>query len=148
MSSGNWLSVSDDAGVNSGTISLIASANPGINRREANITVSADGVKPLKLTVTQEEGAPTLIIRADTLEFGSKGGDAAPIFIMTNSKWSLRCSEEWIAASPETGGNFSQVTVSALENSGSSPREGEVRVSVQGLPPKIIVIVQKGADTN
>ena len=148
MGSGNWLSVSDDAGVNSGTISLIASANPGINRREANITVSADGVKPLKLTVTQEEGAPTLIIRADTLEFGSKGGDAAPIFIMTNSKWSLRCSEEWIAASPETGGNFSQVTVSARENSGSSPREGEVRVSVQGLPPKIIVIVQKGADTN
>lgn len=107
----------------------------------------SDGVKPLKLTVTQEEGSPTLIIRADTLEFGSKGGDAAPIFIMTNSLWTLKCSEDWIAAKPETGGNFSQVTVSARENIDSSERKGEVLFSVQGLPPKIIVVTQKAAES-
>jgi hypothetical protein len=145
MGSGNWLTLSEDAGVNSGTISLTASANPGVNKRAANLTVSADGVKPIKLAVTQEEGAPTLDIRADTLAFDSKGGNASPIFIMTNTTWTLKCSEDWITANPETGGNFSQVTIAAKENTDSSERRGEVSFTVPGVVPKIIVVMQKSA---
>jgi hypothetical protein len=143
MGSGNWLSVSEDAGVNSGTISLVASANPGVTKRIANITVTADGVKPLKLTVSQEEGAPTLDIRADTLAFDSRGGNASPLFVITNTTWTLKCSEDWITASQETGGNFSQVTIIAKENTGSSERMGEVSFSVRGLAPKVVVVTQK-----
>jgi hypothetical protein len=56
MGPGNWLTVSEEAGVNSRTVSLIASANPTVNKRIASITITADGVKPLKLTVAQKEG--------------------------------------------------------------------------------------------
>ena len=145
MGSGNWLTISEDAGVNSGTISLTAAANSGVTRRTANITVSADGVKPVRLTVSQEEGAPTLDIQADTLAFGSEGGNAAPLRVMTNSTWTVRCSEDWINAEPSSGGNFSQVTVTAKENGGSSERRGEVTFSVTGLAPKVIIVTQKQA---
>jgi hypothetical protein len=143
MGAGNWLTVSEDAGVNSSTVSLTASANPGVNKRSAILTVSADKVKPVRLTVTQEEGLPTLDIRADTLAFDSEGGNASPLFIMTNSRWTSKCSEDWITANPETGGNFSQVTVSVKENTGSSERHGEVAFIVPGLAPEIIVVTQK-----
>jgi hypothetical protein len=145
MGAGNWLTVSEDAGVNSSTISLTASANPGVNKRSAILTVSADKIKPVRLTVTQEEGAPTLNIRADTLAFDSEGGNVSPLFIMTNSRWTLKCSEDWITANPEAGGNFSQVTVSVKENTGSSERHGKIAFTVPGLAPKIIVVTQKSA---
>jgi hypothetical protein len=148
MGSGNWLTVSEDAGVNSGTISLSAAVNPVVNKRAANITVSADGVKPFRLTVTQEEGAPSLVIRSDTVKFDSEGGSASPLYIRTNTTWTLKCSEEWINASPETGGNFSQVTITAKENTNPSERKGEVIFTVPGLDPKIIVITQKSAPDN
>jgi hypothetical protein len=148
MGSGNWLTVSEDAGINSGTISLSAAANPVVNKRVANITVSADGIKPFRLTVTQEEGAPTLAIRSDTVRFNSEGGSASPLYIRTNTTWTLKCSEEWINASPETGGNFSQVTITAKENTNPSERKGEVIFTVPGLDPKIIVITQKSAPDN
>ncbi|MFZ2286997.1 MAG: BACON domain-containing protein [Bacteroidales bacterium] len=143
MSPADWLSVSEEAGVNSRTVTLTASVNPGINRREALITVSADGVKPHKLTITQEEGAPTLMIRADTLKFSSEGGSASPLFVMTNSTWTAECTEEWITAIPGTGGNFSQVTISAKENTSKEERTGTVSFTVPGLEPRIIVIMQK-----
>jgi hypothetical protein len=148
MGSGNWLTVSEDAGVNSGTISLSAAVNPVVNKRAANITVSADGVKPFRLTVTQEEGAPSLVIRSDTVKFDSEGGSASPLYIRTNTTWTLKCSEEWINASPETGGNFSQVTITAKENTNPSERKGEIIFTVPGLDPKIIVITQKSAPDN
>lgn len=143
MGSGNWLTVSEEAGVNSRTVSLIASANPGISKRIANLLVTADGIKPLKLIVTQEEGAPTLNVRADTLAFDSEGGNASPLFIMTNSRWNLKWSEDWITASPDTGGNFSQVTVSVKENTSPLERQGEISFTVPGLAPKIIIVTQK-----
>ncbi len=142
MGSGNWLSLSENAGVNSGTISLVAAANPGVNERIAHVTVSADGVRPFTVTVTQEEGEPTLDIQADTLEMESGEGYTSSLRVMTNSIWSAECSDNWITVNPETGGNFSQVTIKAKENSGTSERMGKVSFSVPGLPPRIIVIRQ------
>ena len=148
MGSGNWLSFDEDAGVNSKTISLTTNANPGVNKRMANITVSADGVKPIKLSVTQEEGAPTLEVQTDSLSFDSKGGNAGPIRIMTNSTWTVKCSQDWITANPESGGNYGQVTITAKENSSSSGRRGEVTFSVPGLTSKIIIVNQEPSNTD
>ncbi len=148
MGSGSWLSVNEDTGINSATISLTATANPGVNNRLANVTISADGVKPVEFTVIQEEGEPILQIRADTLVFDNEGGSANPIMIMTNSTWTLKSSENWIKASPENGGNYSRVTVLTEKNTGDSDRTGEVLFSVPGLEPKGVIIIQKMAPIN
>ncbi|MBN2864173.1 MAG: BACON domain-containing protein [Bacteroidales bacterium] len=148
MGSGNWITLSDDAGINSKTILLSAANNPQVRKRSAVLTVSTQGIQPITIKVTQEEGAPTLDVMADTLTFNAKGGNASPLFVMTNTTWNLKCSDQWISATPETGGNFSQVVISARENTGSSDRKGEVIMTVQGLPPKIIVITQDAALEN
>ena len=141
--SGNWLSVSEDSGINSNTISLVASSNPGVNNRVANVTVSAEGVKPIKINISQEKGDPTLnIIGADTLLFDSEGGNSS-LRVMTNTTWTLKCSQDWISANPESGGNFSQVAIKAEKNTGPSERTGTVSFSVPGLVPKVIVVNQK-----
>jgi hypothetical protein len=145
MGSGNWLSVSNNFGVNSETISVVATANPGVSKRIANIAVSAEGVSPQKLTVTQKEGKPTLYIPVDTLTFYSKDGNTSVFRIMTNSTWSAECSEDWITVDPETGGNFSQVTVMVKDYTGTDKRSGEIVFSVQGLSPKVVYVTQDPA---
>jgi hypothetical protein len=145
MGSGNWLTASNDFGVNSATISVVATANPGVSKRIANITVSAEGVSPQKLIVTQEEGKPTLDIPVDTLAFYNKDGNISVFRIMTNSTWSAECSEDWITVDPETGGNFSQVTVMVKDNKGTDKRSGEIVFSVPGLSPKVVCVKQDPA---
>jgi hypothetical protein len=145
MGPGNWLTASNDFGVNSATISVVATANPGVSKRIANITVSAEGVSPQKLIVTQEEGKPTLDIPVDTLAFYNKDGNISVFRIMTNSTWSAECSEDWITVDPETGGNFSQVTVMVKDNKGTDKRSGEIVFSVPGLSPKVVCVKQDPA---
>ncbi|MGD0341615.1 MAG: BACON domain-containing protein [Bacteroidales bacterium] len=147
MGSANWLTLSDEAGINSKTISLAAAANPGVQKRTATLLISTAGLPPITILVTQAEGAPTLNVMADTLAFDEKGGNSSPLFVMSNTAWNLNCSDNWFSATPATGGNFSQVTVSVKENANSSERKGTVTMTVQGLPPKVIVITQKAAPT-
>jgi hypothetical protein len=84
----------------------------------------------------------------DSLAFDGKGGSSSPLFIMSNTTWNLKCSGSWLSASAETGGNFSQVTISAKENTDTSERKGAVTITVQGLPLKIIAVAQKAASAN
>ena len=143
MGSGNWITLSNESGVNDKTILLTAAANTGVQTRYATVNVQAAGLPPVSIIVTQEKGAPTLDIMADTLFFTAKGGNASPMFVRTNTTWTLQSSDTWITASPATGGNFSQIAVTAAENAGPSERKGSITVSVEGLQPKVIVIRQE-----
>lgn len=143
MGSGNWISLSDESGVNDKTLLLTASANPGVQTRSATITVQTIGLPPLSIIVTQEGGAPTLNINADTLIFTSEGSNASPLFVMTNTSWFLQSSDEWISATPASGGNFGQIVVKVAENTGGSKRTGNITVTVDGLQPKVIVVRQE-----
>lgn len=142
MGSGNWITLSDESGVNDKTLLLTAAANPGVQTRSATVNVQATGLPPISVIVTQEGGAPTLDINADTLSFTAKGGNASPLFVMTNTTWSVQASDQWISATPATGGNFGQIIVNAAENAGPSERTGNITVAVEGLQPKVIVIRQ------
>ncbi|HLN20530.1 MAG TPA: BACON domain-containing protein [Bacteroidales bacterium] len=142
MGSGNWLVPDKDAGVNSAVLRLTASANPGVRKRMAILTVSAAGAKPSNIFVTQEEGSPTLEIMTEPVFFAAEGGNASPIFVQTNSLWSAVCSSGWFTATPSSGGNFSQLTINAEENTTGAERHGEVIVSVPGLEPKKIIVRQ------
>ena len=144
---GNWLTINDDAGINTKSISLIASANPGIQKRSVKITVSATGVTPKTLTVTQSEGAPTLNIMTDSINLNAKESTAS-LMIMSNTTWNLTCSEPWLSANPVTGGNFSQVTVSAKDNAGAEERKAVITLTVTGLPLRVITVTQKAASIN
>jgi hypothetical protein len=148
MGSGNWLSLSNTAGVNDKTVILTATENTTVEKRKATLSLSAPRTKPLIVEITQEKGAPTLDIMADTLSFDSEGGSAMPLFVMTNTTWNLTCSESWISASPQSGGNYGRITISAEENEEATGRSGEVIVSVEGLPPEVIIITQKGISEN
>jgi len=143
---GNWLTISDEVGINNKTISLSASANPGVQKRSAKITVSSAGLSPKTITVTQSEGAPTLNIMSGSLSIDAEEGSSASFRVMSNTIWNLKCSVPWLSANPVTGGNFSQVTITAKENSGSTERTGNVIVTVDGLPPRVIEVTQKGGN--
>jgi hypothetical protein len=142
MGGGNWLTFSDDAGINTKTISVTASANPGVTKRAAKVTVAAAGVKPKIITISQTEGVPTLSIMTDSISLAAVEGSAS-IMIMSNTIWNLTCSEEWLSASRTTGGNFSQVAIIAKENTGTE-RKANVVVKVEGLAEKIITVKQAG----
>ena len=124
-------------------ITLTASANQRVQERTALVTVSSPGLQPETLTVTQSAGAPVLSISQDKIFLSSTGGSAATVIVTSNTPWKLKCPEPWITASMETGDGFRQVQFTALENTGSSERKAEIVITVAGLPPKVINIIQR-----
>lgn len=143
MGSSEWLHTNIDAGVNSGVIKLSASANPGVRKRMANLTLAATGVTPCKVTVTQTEGSPTLDIRTEPITLGPDGANTTALMVQTNSTWYATSHNEWITVSPSSGGNFGQITINALENKTSKDREGKITVTVPGIDPDTIIVKQK-----
>jgi hypothetical protein len=138
-----WLTVSDESGIGSRTITLTASANQRVQERSAVATVTSPGLSPLTINVTQAAGAPALNISQENIVIPTAGGASSPVIITSNTPWVLKCSQQWLTASADSGDGFKQVVFTALENSGSSERKAEITITVAGLPPKIISVVQK-----
>jgi hypothetical protein len=90
----------------------------------------------------------TLWPSLSTINFPPKAENQATFSITSSRDWTIECPQDWLTANPETGENFSQVTITAKENTGSSERRGEVSFTVPGLAPKIIVVMQKSAPAN
>ena len=64
-SSANWLTLSPTSGSNNGTITAVAAANTSNGERTATITVSASGVNPQTISVTQADPSECFIAHED-----------------------------------------------------------------------------------
>ena len=64
-SSADWLTLSPTSGSNNGTITAVAAANTSNGERTATITVSASGVNPQTISVTQADPSECFIAHED-----------------------------------------------------------------------------------
>jgi hypothetical protein len=143
FSTANWVTISDEAGILNKTIIITATPNTRVESRKLSLILSAPGVSGDTILLTQLAGLPTLNIMQQTVSLRAAAGSTGNITVMSNTNFSVKCSETWLTASISGNNNFRQVVVTAQENSSLSDRSAKVIVTVEGLPPRIVEVIQK-----
>lgn len=103
-------------------------------------------VKELTLkvtTVNQIEVAPALNIMQRSIVLRAEEGSFDTVRIVSNTKWLVKCRDPWLLTNTDSGENTKRIKISAMENPGVYARTGKVIVTVEGLPPVTIEVIQK-----
>ena len=142
----SWLTVSPSGGGGSSPFTIRATANNGAVSREGIITVTAPGVTPRRITVTQQ-AVPTLTVSHNSWNPLPAGG-SLNIGVGTNSNvpWTVvSSSTSWLTVGtfnpPNRVGNGT-FFISATPNNGTTQRTGTVTVAVPGALERVITVTQ------
>ncbi len=144
----SWLTMNQVSGTGDTTIGIRAiSANTSATSRTATITVTASGVTPQIITVTQAGTAPitpSLSVSPTTLSVLSSSG-SSDVTINSNVSWTAVASQAtvttpaWLTVSPLNGSNNGTISVSHTANTSVTPRTGAITISGGGIVETINV---------
>ncbi|MCU0362664.1 MAG: BACON domain-containing protein [Bacteroidales bacterium] len=139
-----WLRVSDEAGILDKDLDLRVGSNPGVTARSTFLRLVSPGLEPVEISITQKGGPPVIGISHQSLKFPAAGGDSQPVYITSNTGWTLKCSEAWLKASSESGEGFRQLIITAQANEGTGERHAAISIHIPGTDARIIRVVQSG----
>jgi hypothetical protein len=114
-----------------------------VEKRTAELTVNSPGLKPQSLFITQSEALPFLNTPTGSINLNSDLSTAS-IMISSNTLWNLNISCQWLTANSFSGEGNMQLIFTAKKNPDQESRNTNVTIIANGLPPKIIEVVQKG----
>lgn len=144
-SDSEWLTASKTEGTQDANIVLTASANTSIETRQALVTLSANGVDPKIITITQEAALPNLAVSKTTIELEQTEGSKASVEITSNTTWSLTSDAEWLTASKTSGTLNDSIVFTVSANTSILPRQALVTLTANGVDPVVVTIAQEGA---
>lgn len=141
----DWLSITDASGTGNATVTLTATANPSIDKREGTVTISAEGFEPQTIIITQDAAPVNLSLSQSTVDFESEGGTVM-IDIASNTSWIATVGNDaWLAIETTKSGN-SNLTLSAAINPTSTPRNTTVTIHTENSEiVKTVTVMQAGA---
>ena len=118
-------------------------ANTTPSKRIGTVVVTAPGVTPQTITVTQAIGYSTLTLSADSIMVTKEAGSKATVEVESNTDWTAVSDQPWLTVSPTSHLENGIITFTALtENTSLSPRHATVTVTASGLAPKTVVVTQ------
>jgi len=142
-SSQSWLTANATSGSGNKTIVLSATQNP-TSSRNANITLSAVGVAPIIVSVTQASAAPTLAV-SDTVFNLSSDSISRVVTVSSNASWTVTCPKSYIILSTASGAGNGAFRFSIAQNPYTPTRSAVITLK-SGSLNKLITIKQ-GAST-
>jgi hypothetical protein len=139
----NWVSVISSNTINGDSlITVIASINPTVTARTANITITAPGAASQIITLTQQPGA--VILTVSETNFSVDAIASTPsVTITSNTTWTALSDQSWLTIGsnlPITGN--ATLLLSAAANQSTTVRTATVTVSANGVATKTITITQ------
>ncbi len=144
-SSQPWLTPNLTGSDGNKTVTLTAAANPGVTPRSATVTVSASGLEPRVITVTQAGTAPTLTVSRNALPINATGSEKPTVELTSNTSWTASSSQAWLTVTPAAGSGNQTLTVGATPNASVSPRTAVLTLSASGVSSQIVTVTQAGA---
>lgn len=126
-SGSSWLSLSKTSGTGNLEVKVTASDNASVNSRTGTILFETTHNKKVRVTVTQK--ARYLTVDTQEILFYYKGGTSEAVTISTDGTYKITCSDSWFSVK-QSGNTF---TVTATENTTSSPRIGTITIALTGL---------------
>lgn len=130
------------SGNGNGNITATFQANPTTETRIASITVSANGVTPQVVTLTQEGADPILTVSPESIQVGHEAG-ATNFNVSSNVNWTAQSSASWCSVTP-SGSNNGSISVTYLENTNANIRSATITVNGSGVAPVQVILLQEG----
>jgi Leucine-rich repeat (LRR) protein len=138
-----WLTANRLSGLFNDTITVIATANPDTSTRSAIITISATGVTPQTVTVTQE-GTLYLMVSASELSVEAAANSTATFNITSNTAWTVESTQAWLTVDQVSGSNSVTITLTAEANPDYTTRSAVVTVSADDVTSQTVNVTQDG----
>jgi len=136
-----WCTVTS-SGSGNGTLAATYQENTLTTQRIANITVVVNGLGPVVVTVTQAGVTPTLMVTPENLSVTAAAGNTN-FTVASNSSWSAISGSAWCTVTPSGTGNGT-IDVTYQENTNPDSRTAVITVTVGGLTPVEVTVVQEG----
>lgn len=148
ISNTNWTAASDQtwceitpSGTGNGTITAIYTENSTASQRLANITVTAAGLSPVVVTVTQT--APIISVLPANQDVGYPAGNVV-FNVTSNANWIASDNQSWCAVTPSGTGDGT-INAAFEINTLLTPRIAEITITVNGLSPVVVTVSQAAA---
>lgn len=137
-----WCTVTT-SGSGNGTITANYTVNSSTSPRVATITVSASGVSNQVVTVTQAGAAATLSVSPPSQSVSESAG-SADFSVTSNSTWAATSDASWCMVTASGSGNGT-IMATYDANSTTTERTANITVSVSGLTPVVVQVIQDGS---
>ena len=137
----SWCTVTS-SGTGNGTITATYTMNSTTTSRVATITVSGTGVSDQVVTVTQAGAAATLAV-TPPIQMVSELSGTTDFSVTSNSSWNAASDAAWCTVTSSGSGNGTIMATYAA-NSSTTERTSNITVTVSGLTPVIIQVIQDG----
>ena len=141
----SWLVVNPLNGSGNVTATTTAQANTTTSPRTAIVTVSATGVASQTITIVQAAGLPTLALSTANLSVAAPANSSNMFDIVSNTNWTIGTSEIWFTVNQIQGSGNTTITVTATENTSTTPRSAIIAVVATGTTAQTITLNQDGA---
>jgi len=135
----SWCSVTP-SGSGNGILSATYEANPLVTQRIANITVTVNGIVPVIVTVTQAGGAASLLVTPPSQNVTMPAGSAV-FNVASNASWVSTSDVAWCTVTPSGSGN-GLINAIYTVNNGPVIRTANITVTVAGINPQVVQVVQ------
>lgn len=142
-SSQDWLTLSNDSGEGDGNVVYSAASFEGVGMREAVISVSSPGLKPVSVRVVQTGRAATLAVAPGEVVLG-KGVSSATLSVSCDAAWMAAKNADWLVIESMEGTDQNgTISISAQANGGVSTRTATLTVS-SFLVSRDVLVKQRG----
>jgi len=142
VSDASWCSVTP-SGTGNGTITATYTENTALIQRVATITVSANGLTPQDVTLTQEAASPMLSVTPPNRDVVALAGNT-DFNVTSNTDWTVIADSSWCTVTP-SGSGSDTIFVTFTENPGTTPRIAHISVSATGVGTQVVTVTQAGA---
>ncbi|MFZ4563687.1 MAG: BACON domain-containing protein [Bacteroidales bacterium] len=139
VSDASWCTVTP-AGSGIGVIDASYEVNTSVNPRTCNVTVSALGVVPQIVTVTQAGELPSLAVTPLTQNVPSQAGSTA-FEVTSNTSWTIVSDASWCTV-PASGSGNGTIVADYSVNTSYQVRTANIQVTVASLPVQKVTVIQ------
>ena len=129
-----WIRLDTYGGKGKGSLYINVETNPSATAERIGDVNISDGIKTIKVTVTQAPVPVTLNVNKSNLDFTYKGGSSS-VSVLSNMEWTALSDAKWCTLSTSTTG----ITINVQANNNYSPRTATITVSSGGVSTHIKV---------
>ena len=144
-SNGYWLSFDKITGTGNDVVTISTQENPAPTVRIATVTVTAPGVAPRTIIVSQEVGLATLSVSTTILSVAAPANSTKTFNISSNSTWTTSSDQTWLSLNKIIDTGNATVTVTAQANPNITTRTATVTVTAPNAATKTIIVTQAAA---
>ena len=130
----NWVHLDAYGGKGKGSLYINVETNPSSTSERIGDFNISDGIKTIKVSVTQAPIPVTLNVSKSSMDFTYKGGSSS-VNVSSNMDWTASSDAKWCTLSISATG----ITVNVQANNSYSPRTATITVSSGGASTPIKV---------